>query len=84
MQVKMEKSDWERTSPVTVGIGRGCVSNETSEEVKVEGWTDVLLTDKAARDAADASLDLVKNKHRSLAGKTVGGDVVTAMLGAEA
>ena len=39
-------------------------------EVKVEGWTqaDVLptRTDKATHDAADASFNLVKNKHRPL------------------
>jgi hypothetical protein len=39
MLVRMEKSDWERVSPDTVGTGRGCVSDdsdEISEEVKVE------------------------------------------------
>jgi hypothetical protein len=44
MPVRMEKSDWERVSPVTVGTGRGCVSDEMSEEVKVEVRTDVLPT----------------------------------------
>jgi hypothetical protein len=83
MPVRMEKRDWEHVSPVTVGTGKGCVSDEMSEGagVKVEGWTDVLLVDKAARDA---SLDLMKNERRSLAGKSVGGDVMTATLGAEA
>jgi hypothetical protein len=36
MPVRMEKSDWERVSPDTVGTGRGCVNDEMSEEVKVE------------------------------------------------
>ena len=36
MPVGMEKSDWERASP-TVGTGRGCVSDEMSEEVKAAG-----------------------------------------------
>lgn len=81
--VRMEKSDWERVSPVTVGTGRGCVSDEMFEEVKIEGRTGVLPTDKAA---CDASLVLVKNECRPRAGESVGGesDVVTATLGAEA
>ena len=73
----MEKSNWEHVSPVTVaGTGRGCVSNETSlvGEVKVKGWANILPTNKAARDA---SLNLVKNEHRSLA-------VVTTILGVRA
>jgi len=83
MPVRVEKSDWERVpvNPVTVRTGRGCVSNEMSEEVEADGWADVLLTDKAAHEA---SLDLVKNERRSLAGKSMGGDVATAMLGMEA
>ena len=36
MPVRMEKRDWERVSPVIVGTGRGCVSDEMSEEVEVE------------------------------------------------
>ena len=43
--VRIEKSNWERVSPVTVaGTGRGCVSDETSlaGEVKVKGQADVL------------------------------------------
>ena len=70
--------------PVTAGTGRGCVSDEMSEDevpVKVEGCqrADALLADKAGRDA---SLDSVKNKRRSPvpAGKRVGADVVTARL----
>lgn len=85
MPVRVEKSDWERVpvNPVTVGTGRGCVSDEMSEEVEADGWADVLLTDKAAREAP---LDLVKNECRSLAGKSVCGDAatVTATLGTEA
>jgi hypothetical protein len=49
MPVRVEKSDWERVSPVMVGTGRGCVSDEMSEEVKGEG-----PMDKATRDAANA------------------------------
>jgi hypothetical protein len=35
-----------------VETGRGCVSDEMSEEVKGEGPNDVLPMDKATRDAA--------------------------------
>jgi hypothetical protein len=54
MPVRVEKSDWERVSPVMVGTGGGCVSDEMSEEVKGEGPKDVLPMDKASRDAASA------------------------------
>jgi len=80
MPVRMEKSDWERVSLVAVGTGRGRVRDDMSEGLKIEeieGRTDVLPTDKAA---CDASLDLAKSECRSLAGDTVGGDVVTATL----
>lgn len=88
--VRTEKSDWERVglpvSPVTlaVGTGTGCVSDssdEMSDRVKVEGWADLLPAEKAGRDA---SVDLVKNERRSLAGKNVGGDVAATTLGAAA
>lgn len=84
MPVRIEKSDWERVSLVAVGTGRGRVSNEMSEDAKIDGRADVLLTGKAARDASLESLDLVKNECRPLAGEIVGGVVATAMLGAGA
>jgi hypothetical protein len=61
MPVRVEKSDWERVSPVMVGTGRGCVSDEMSEEVKGEGPKDVLPMDKATRDAVNAGRQYCMN-----------------------
>jgi hypothetical protein len=57
MSVRVEKSDWERVSPVMVGTGRGCVSDEMSEDVKGEGPNYVLPMDKATRDVANAGTE---------------------------
>jgi hypothetical protein len=58
------------------------------DEVKVEGSTDILLTNKATvmQLMLPPISGLVKNMHKSLAGKYVGGDsdVVTSTLGAVA